>query len=209
MFAAFRSSAASLAGFSPLKPLKSTVFGLFLLAACSAASCKRDGSTSTTSPASATAVQAQLTILRDSADLKWRAMMESDDQKIGITRLLLKELQQQPGSNPTQLQALTAANNRLKARRYNQLAMTSTQIDTYDTAQDSLLHVVLPVAAPSGNAPTENARNFVEGIQQLDAAVATFRVLYDRSAKQYNAYLKLHQAELSGKAPLPLFELTE
>lgn len=191
------------------------VLGALLLVVACAASCKRDGSRSAAyNPASATAVQAQLTVLRDSADAKWSAMLASDDQKIGLTRLLLRELRQQSGANKTQLQALGAANDRLKARRYTQAAMPSAQIDAYDAAQDSVLHAVYPVAAPGGAAPAENARNFVEGLQQLDAGVAGFRVQYDRAAKQYNAYLALHQADVAhfgGKYPVPqplsLFEL--
>jgi hypothetical protein len=196
-------------------PVKSAVVCLLILTGC-AASCKRDGTkAAAVNPASAAAVKAQLNILRDSVDIKWRNMAESDDQKIGITRLLLRELQNQPGSNTAQLQGLERANARLKALRYNQQTMVSSAlIDQYDTAQDSLLHALYPVAAPNGGAPTENARNFVEGIQQLDAGVVGFRVQYDRAAKQYNDYLKLHLPELQslgGKyaeaKPLPLFEL--
>ena len=196
-------------------PLKTVLSGLLLVVAC-AASCKRDGGTARTAanPASATAVQSQLTVLRDSADVKWRAMLASDDQKIGLTRLLLRELQQQPGANAAQLQALGAANDRLKARRYSQTVLPSAQIDAYDAAQDSLLHVLLPLAAPSGAAPTDNARNFVEGLQQLDAGVVGYRVQYDHAAKQYNTYLDLHRADVAhfgGKypapQPLPLFTL--
>jgi hypothetical protein len=203
--------------FLPIASLKTLLFALLLITAC-AASCKRDGSKNATlNPASTAAVKAQFDVLRDSVDLKWRNMTESDDQKLGVTRLLLRELQTLPGTNASELQALAKANARLKTIRYNQQTMSSsTLIDRYDAAQDSLLHALYPVAAPGGAAPTENARNFVEGIQQLDAAVAAFRVQYDRAAKQYNNYLKLHQEELqslgskyAGLQPLPLFELTE
>ena len=192
---------------------KSAALALLLLSGC-ATSCKRDGSQAAVlNPASAAAAKSQLAVLRDSVDVKWRNMMESDDQKIGVTRLLLRELQTQPGNNPTQLQGLERANAHLKTRRYDQQTMaTSALIDQYDTAQDSLLHALYPVAAPNGAAPTENARNFVEGLQQLDAGVVGFRVQYDRAAKQYNDYLRLHQAELqslggkyAGLQPLPLF----
>lgn len=192
---------------------KLAAIALLILTGC-AASCKRDGSKAAVlNPASAAAAKAQFAVLRDSVDIKWRNMMESDDQKIGITRLLLRELKEQPGTNAAQLQNLERANARLKARRYDQQTMaTSDLIDQYDAAQDSLLRVLYPVAAPNGNAPTENARNFVEGLQQLDAGVVGFRVQYDRAARQYNDYFKLHQAELQslgGKytelKPLPLF----
>jgi hypothetical protein len=201
--------------FSSSKSIKSVVFCLLLITAC-AASCKRDGSKTTPlNPASTAAVKAQFDVLRDSVEIKWRSMTESDDQKIGVTRLLLRELQNQPGVDAGQLKALSQANDHLKTRRYNQQTMASSAlIDRYDAAQDSLLHALYPIAAPNGGAPTQNAANFVEGIQQLDAGVVAFRVQYDRAAKQYNNYLKLHQEELQslgGKyadlKPLPLFEL--
>ena len=195
--------------------LKSAGLSLVLLLGM-AASCKRDGTkTAAVSPAAAAAAKAQLAILQDSVNQKWRNMMESDDQKLAITRLLLRELHGQPGRAETQLKGLEQANARLKTRRYNQATMgNSALIDQYDTAQDSLLNALYPVAAPNGGAPNENARNFVEGIQQLDAGVVGFRVQYDDAAKRYNNYLQLHQAELQslgGKdgelKPLPLFTI--
>ena len=195
--------------------LKSAGLGLVLLLGM-AASCKRDNAKNVTvSPASAAAAKVQLDILRDSVDVKWRNMTESDDQKLALTRLLLRELHGQPGRTETQLKALEMANARLKARRYDQQTMASSaRIDQYDTAQDSLLNALYPVAAPSGGAPTENARNFIEGIQQLDAGVVGFRVIYDDAAKRYNNYLSLHQAELeslggkyAGLKPMPLFTI--
>lgn len=201
---------------SPLSSsLKTAGFGFMLLLGI-AASCKRDGAKNVSvNPASAAAAKAQLDILRDSVDVKWRNMVESDDQKLAITRLLLRELRGQPGRTEAQLKAFEQANARLKARRYDQTTMSnSALIDQYDTAQDSLLTALYPVAAPNGGAPTENARNFVEGIQQLDAGVVGFRVQYDDAAKRYNNYLQLHQAELQslgGKyaqlKPLPLFTI--
>ena len=195
--------------------LKSAGLGLVLLLGM-AASCKRDSAkTVAVSPAAAAASKAQLDILRDSVGLKWRDMVESDDQKLAITRLLLRELRGQPGRAEAQLKGLEQANARLKARRYDQATMSSSAlIDQYDTAQDSLLTALYPVAAPSGGAPTENARNFIEGIQQLDAGVVGFRVQYDDAAKRYNNYLQLHEAELqslgskyAGLKPLPLFTI--
>lgn len=198
----------------PFRSWKLVSAGLSLLL-LSVVSCKHDVAKTTTNPAAVQAVKAQFDDLRDSVDLKWNNMIASDDQKIGLGRLLIRELQQVPGQDPAKLQALLAANNRLKARRYDQLNMgAANRIDAYDAAQDSLLKALLPVAAPNGNAPTENARNFVEGIQQLDEGVVGFRVLYDREAQNYNNYLKLHRAELEtlgGKyanvKPLPLFTI--
>lgn len=202
--------------FSSTFSLKSLLASSLLIAAC-AASCKHEGSKAALNPAATAEVKAQFDQLNDTVAVRWRDMMESDDQKIGVIRLLLRELQAQPGANAAQLQAIGKANARLKTLRYDQQTMSSSPlIDRYDAAQDSLLHALYPVAAPGGAAPTENARNFVEGIQQIDEGVVGYRVQYDRAARQYNNYLKLHQEQLEtlgGKyaelKPLPLFELAE
>lgn len=196
-------------------PAKLVLIALLILTGCAAA-CKRDGNhTAVANPAAPEAVKAQFDILRDSVDAKWRVMTGSDDQKISVTRLLLRELKTQPGLDAARLQALDQANARLKTTRYTQQSMTdSGLIDRYDAAQDSLLNALYSVAAPNGNAPTENTRNFVEGIQQIDAGVVAYRVQYDHAAQQYNAYLRLHQAELQQLGgqhaqlkPLPLFTI--
>lgn len=202
--------------FSSAFSLRSLLAGFLLIAAC-AASCKHEGSKAALNPAATAEVKAQFDQLRDSVDLKWRNMIESDDQKIGVVRLLLRELRAQPGADTSRLNPLNRANSRLKPLRYTQQTMSSSElIDRYDVAQETLLKTLYPVAAPGGEAPTENARNFIEGIQQLDEGVVPFRVQYDHAARQYNTYLKLHQEQLEtlggnyeGLKPLPLFELAQ
>ena len=197
-----------------LSPVKSALVALLLVTAC-AASCKRDGGTAVTNPASVAAVKAQFDTLRDSVDVKWRNVDESDVQLLGTTGLLLRELKNQTGLDAAKVKGLEQANTKLKARRYNRQTMANSDlIDRYDAAQDSLLQATYPVAAPNDNAPTESIRNFVEGMQQTNASVVSIRIKYDRAAHQYNDYLKLHQAELQslgGKytdlKPLPYFEI--
>lgn len=198
-----------------LSPLKSALIGLLIVTAC-AASCKRDtAKTKDSDPASVSAVKAQFDVLRDSADVKWRAVDESDVQLLGSTGLLLRELKGVSGLDAAKVQALDRANTRLKTRRYTHESMAnSALIDQYDAAQDSLLTALYPVAAPNGNAPNESIRNFVEGLQQTNAGVVSLRASYDNAARQYNEYLKLHQEELQtlgGKystlKPLPLFTI--
>ncbi|HEX8350302.1 MAG TPA: hypothetical protein VF598_10095 [Hymenobacter sp.] len=179
--------------------------------------CKTDRSTKTTDLASPAAAKAQLDILRDTVDVRWTQMLASDDAKISATRQVLRELENQPGTDRTQLQQLARANDRLKRLRYNQQTMASSaQIDAYDSAQDSLLHVLYPIAQPASGQTNEVVRNLTEGIQTSDSEVVGYRVRYDKAAKQFNNYLQLHQEQLStlgGKyakmQPLPLFELQQ
>jgi len=183
--------------------------------------CKPDATkntaTATASPASPAAVRAQLDVLRDSADGNWTRMMASDDKKLTDLRELLQDLGKLPSANQAQLASLRTARTRLQSQRYDRRTMASSPlIDRYDTAQDSVLKIVLPLAAPDGNAPTERVRDYVEAIQLADANVLGHRAHYDRAAKAYNNYLKVHGEELrklgskyANAQPLPLFELAQ
>ncbi len=183
--------------------------------------CKPDATKNTAataeSPASPAAVRAQFDILRDSADVNWQRMMTSDDQKLADLRELLQDLSKYPGANQAQLASLRQARARIQTQRYDRQTMASSAlIDRYDAVQDSVLKIVLPLAAPDGNAPSARVRDYVEAIQLADANVVGYRAHYDKAAKAYNAYLKLHREELDktgGKPaetqPLPLFELSQ
>ncbi len=198
-----------------MKRLHFFFYAAMLIGSALLSSCKTDGGKAASNPASVAAVRAQFDVLRDSVDVKWRQMISSDDQKVGTTRLLLQELATQRAANPAQLAALTQANARFARLRYDQATMAeSDRIDRYDAAQDSVLKALYETAAPGGNAATAQIRDFTEGIAQADAAVVGHRVAYDRAARTYNNYLKLHREELSslgGKyaelRPLPLFTL--
>lgn len=167
-------------------------------------------------PASATAAKQQLEVLRDSVNVRWNAMIASDDAKITATSQMLNELERSPAADKQQLQQLTQVNNRLKDLRYRQLTMQSSQIDRYDAAQDSLLGVLRSITSGTNStAVSSTVLNTLNTIGEYDGQVVGQRVQYDQAAKKFNNYIQLHQAELQslgGKykqlAPLPLFELT-
>jgi hypothetical protein len=166
-------------------------------------------------PTSPAAAKVQLDVLRDSVNARWEQMIASDDAKVKATTQVLHELEQQPGTDRAQLQLLARANERLPRRRYTQQSMaTSAAIDAYDAAQDSVLHLVYGLAQPAGGTPPAPVQQLTNDIQAADSEVVGYRLRYDRAAKQFNSYLKLHQVEigeLGGKysklQPLPLFEL--
>lgn len=199
---------------------KSICVALLAATAGSLPACKPDTAKTATqaaanNPASPTEVRAQFDILRDSADVSWQRMMASDDKKIDDLKVLLQNLSKYPAANQAQLEGLRIARAHLKAQRYDRRSMASSPlIDRYDAAQDSVLKAVYPLAAPGGNAPLAQVRDYVEAIQQADANVVRYRSHYDYNAKAYNAYLQVHGDELSkmggayaGLQPLPLFEV--
>jgi septal ring factor EnvC (AmiA/AmiB activator) len=199
--------------------MKAVLFASLLVLAvlpmCKPDATNHTATTTAESPASPAAVRAQFDILRDSADVHWTRMMASDDKKLADLRELLQDLSKYPDANQAQLAGLRAARARLPQQRYTRQTMASSPlIDRYDTAQDSVLKIVLPIAAPDGNAPSERVRDYVEAIQLADANVVGYRAHYDAAAKAYNNYLQVHRDELNklgGKyanlQPLPLFEL--
>lgn len=196
--------------------------GLALLAAmaltlptCKPDTAKTATDTAARNPASPAEMRAQFDTLRDSADANWRRMMASDDKKIGDLRALLLDLSKYPGANQAQLEGLRIASGHFTTSRYDRRSMASSAlIDRYDAAQDSVLKATYQIAAPGGNAPSAQLRDYVEAIQAADANVVTYRAHYDRAAKTYNAYLQVHGEELAklggqyaGLQPLPLFEV--
>ncbi|RYY18171.1 MAG: hypothetical protein EOO36_08760 [Cytophagaceae bacterium] len=190
---------------------------LAVLPMCKPDTAKTTTEPAVTNPASPTEVRAQFDILRDSADVNWQRMMGSDDQKLTDVRALLQDLKQQPRLDATQVRALSEQAAGLKPQRYDRQSMASSElIDHYDAAQDSVLKPLLRLAAPEGNAPTAQIRDYVENIMRADANIVSYRAHYDAAAKAYNAYLRLHQAELAKLSsnyrqlrPLPLFELSQ
>lgn len=188
---------------------------LALLLFISLAACNR--TPKAVDPTSPAAARAQLDVLRDTVNGRWEEMIASDDAKVKTTAQLLRELEQQPGADRAQLQQLAQANNRLRRLRYDQQSMAaSDRIDAYDTAQDSLLHVVYALALPATGTPTESVQTLTQSIQDADNQVVGYRVRYDEAAKHYNEYLQQHQdgiTSLGGKyaklQPLPLFTIME
>lgn len=197
--------------------LLASLLGLAVLPMCKPDASKSTATATAESPASPAAVRAQFDILRDSADVNWTRMVASDDKKNDDLRALLQDLSKYPGANQAQLEGLRVARARLPKLRYDRASMASSPlIDRYDAAQDSVLKIVLPLAAPGGNAPSERVRDYVEAIQLADANVVGYRAHYDAAAKAYNNYLQVHGAELTkmgGKyanlPPLPLFEIAQ
>ena len=197
--------------------LLASLLGLAMLPMCKPDASKSTATATTDGPASPAAVRAQFDILRDSADVNWTRMVASDDKKNDDLRELLQDLSKYPGANQAQLEGLRVARARLPKLRYDRATMASSPlIDRYDAAQDSVLKIVLPLAAPGGNAPSERVRDYVEAIQLADANVVGYRAHYDAAAKAYNNYLQVHGEELQkmgGKyaqlQPLPLFEIAQ
>jgi hypothetical protein len=189
-----------------------------LLMLLAAASCRKTGdtpaATAIVDPISPKAARAQLDVLRDTVNSRWKQMIDSDNQKLVATTAVLKTLEKLPGTNPGTAQSLVKANDRLIGLRYDQQTMAASErIDAYDMAQDSVLRAVYDLARPHYDRSQE-VQALTETIKVADSEVAGYRVRYDQAVKIYNNYLQSHGSALqkAGRkyaklAPLPLFEL--
>ncbi|GAA4384044.1 hypothetical protein [Hymenobacter koreensis] len=188
-----------------------------LLLLLAAASCRKTGDTPVSfDPTSPAAARLQIDVLRDTVDLRWKQMIDSDNQKVVATKAVLSELQRLPGANVARAKQLDAVNDNLLSLRYDQQTMSvSERIDAYDMAQDSVLRALYTITQPHLS-KSKDVESLTETIKVADNEVAGFRVRYDQAARMYNNYLQMH-AETLKKAgrkyarlqPLPLFELKD
>lgn len=185
-----------------------------LLVLLAAASCRKTADTAVVDPTSPTAAAAQLTVLRDSVDVRWKRMMDSDNQKLVATTAVLQTLKQLPGTDKAQADQLRQANDQLLGLRYDQHTMAeSARIDAYDNAQVQVLNAVYDLAQPQLERNAE-VQALTETIRLADSEVVGYRIRYDQAAKSYNQYIQLHAETLkkggrkyANLQPLPLFEL--
>lgn len=178
-----------------------------------AVSCRKTGDTAV-DPTSPAAARAQLLVLRDTVNIRWQRMIDSDNQKLVATTAVLQTLKQLPGTDQAQADQLRQANDQLLTLRYDQHSMAeSAKIDAYDNAQTQVLSAVYDLAQPQLER-SQDLQALTETIKEADSQVVGFRVRYDQAAKNYNRYLKMHGETLkkAGRKyaqlqPLPLFEL--
>jgi hypothetical protein len=194
--------------------MRKLLFYLPLLVLLGSASCRKTGDSPVADPTSPAAARAQLTVLRDTVNSRWKQMIDSDNQKLVATTAVLQTLKQLPGTDKAQADQLRQANDQLLTLRYDQQSIAeSAKIDAYDNAQVQVLTAVYNLAQPQVER-NEEVQALTETIRQADNEVVGYRVRYDQAAKSYNLYLQLHGETLkkAGRKyaklqPLPLFEL--
>ena len=139
--------------------------------------------------------------LQDSVDSAWQTMIKADDQKIRDIKRLLEEVSYTKKYNLFLHDSLMQLQQKIAAKRYTQISMqNSNQIDSYDSATDSLVKGVfrLVKSTPSiDQYPT--AINLMGEIIDADNQVVLYRVKYDNWAKTYNGFVQQHKDKLAKK----------
>ena len=153
-----------------------------------------------------------LTSIRDSANKAWLVMIKSDDQKINDISRLLQEISYCKKYNALLLDSLTTVTKTMKEKRYQQLSMTSEEIDRYDELTDKVISRAKFLGSTTKDLASHPiAETLFSDIAAADNDVVRYRNLYDGFAFAYNDYYEANKLVLSDKVKnfkkLPVFRL--
>ncbi len=165
-------------------------------------SCEKKSTTTTTDTTKvADSSLVKLKSLRDSADKAWGIMIKSDDQKISDMTRLLQEISYCKKYNVLLMDSLNAVLKTMKDKRYNQLTMTSAEIDQYDAFTDLVISRVRYLGSTTKDLKEHPlAETLYTDIATADNDVVRYRNLYDKFTFAYNDYLEKVKNQLGDKA---------
>ena len=187
------------------------IFIFFLLAIV--ASCKN-----TSTSLSPTAVDSLRTVFQDinsQLDVTWTEMMNDDDAKLDNLRRILQEVEYSGNYNRLKLDSLKQHIDELQEVRYDQVTMSDSDlINQYDSLTTQVMgEVTIFTTRLEQFEQYPIMGQLLQEVFEADDRVLRYRIGYDRSAKQYHAFIKDHQDHLSSVTkqtemqPKPLFEL--
>ncbi len=189
--------------------------GVLLLAGCKP---KADNTATETPTVRVDSLQRVLTSLNDSLDVTWREMLASDAQKLRHIDTLMRRIGATGSYDKALFGQAAAIRASLAAKRYERPEdLTSTQIDAYDNATDSLIATVLTVyeRLPNPNR-CPDCEALRARIEETDQAVLPYRLRYDRHAEAYNRFVNQNRASLrqgedaaDSLRARPLFQLSQ
>jgi ASC-1-like (ASCH) protein len=133
--------------------------------------------------------------VNDSLDASWTVMIKDDDEKIADMKRLLKEVSNTRRYDRAKHNSLLKEVEELSMMRYDRNSMAdSDKIDVYDSATSVLTNDVIHYAA---NHPLykeyPKLEEIINDIQEADNRVIIYRIRYDRSAKDFNRFVRQNQ----------------
>jgi len=189
-----------------------TFFVLLLL--ISFVACSKKSSTTLT-PTAVDSLKAVYQDLSVQVDTTWTAMMKDDDEKLDNLRRILQEVEYSGSYDRLKLDSLKNHIDQLASVRYDQQSMSdSEKINIYDSMTNQVMGEVTIFTTrleQFDQYPTMG--RLLQEVFEADERVLHHRISYDKSVKQYNAFIEAYQQDLQLSAqgsppqPKPLFEL--
>lgn len=185
-----------------------------LLVALILVACNKNSSTTLTP----TAVDSLKTVFQDinsEMDTAWNVMMKDDDEKLDNLKRILQEVEYSGNYNRLKLDSLIDQIEALVSIRYDQQSMSDSElINKYDDMTTQVMGNVTDYTTSLEQFeqyPTMG--QLLQEVFEADDRVLRYRIDYDRTAKQFNAFIEIHQPDLQLVAkqkilqPKSLFEL--
>ena len=155
--------------------------------------------------------------LKDRMLETWNAMINDDNQKLEAMSNLLHELMV---SNPQDRDVLKTFEERLiqlRNSRYTQKTMANTHVvEEYDFASTALVNELISLAESQRQfSYNTTLQKLVETIRSSEQRVQNYRLEYDATAEEYNAFIDKHRnvlKEMDEESFLekkPLFQMAE
>ena len=192
-----------------LKTILQILFVIIVLGACN-----KNASTSL----SPTAIDSLKTVYQDiniQLDSTWNEMIKDDDDKLDNLRRILQEVEYSGNYNRLKLDSLKEHIDALAAVRYDQNTMSDSDlINVYDSMTTQVMgEVTIFTTRLDQFEQYPIMGRLLQEVFEADDRVLRYRIEYDKSAKQYNAFIEDHNKEMPLVAKQkdllskPLFEL--
>ncbi len=142
-------------------------------------------------------------------------MIQDDDDKLDNMKRILQEVEFSGDYNRLKLDSLNKDIDKLTAIRYDQQTMSDSDlINLYDSMTTQVMgEVTVFTTRLSQFDQYPLMGELIQEVFEADDRVLRYRIEYDRSAKEYNAFIESHESELHLVAkqkvlqPKALFEL--
>ena len=170
-------------------------FLLILIVIATGFGCSRSGTESgNVSSRKLDSLRSHFEFLESELALNWSVMIEDDDEKLFSLKRLLEEVSYTGAFNEKQFNQLMEEVDDLKALRYDQESMSNSHlIDDYDSVTNRVISEVIEFAQYHPEYESFPLMDeLVNDIMEAQYNVLNYRIIYDRSADEFNYFIQDH-----------------
>jgi hypothetical protein len=187
---------------------------LVLLSIVIFTACNKNSST-TLSPTVVDSLKTVFTDINGQLEVAWEDMIKDDDEKLDNLRRILQEVEYSGDYNRLKLDSLKEHIDELQQVRYDQNTMADSDlINFYDSLTTQVMgEVTIFTTRLEQFEQYPTMGQLLQEVFEADDRVLKYRIEYDKSAKEYNAFIEANQDHMQLVArqrdlkSKPLFEL--
>lgn len=162
-----------------------------------------ENSQQTTEVIKAPTVSEQSTILSNSVDSAWHAIIQLDSQKFADTKRLVEEISYCKKYDEKGVAKALKLLSEIKSFQYTQETLSDSTITVYDTKTDELIRFVRNLKSNTAEITQHPLADQLENeITEADNQLVNYRSRYDQLAIKYNSFLELNKEAIGVKKHL-------